>query len=52
MFTHLFQAHMRFRNKFADPESFLTVAGAVLAVLVILIGLVAVTGASGAGACN
>jgi hypothetical protein len=46
MSAHLFPAHLRFRNERDIPESFLTVAGAVLAVLVILIALaVAVAGA-------
>lgn len=40
MSTHLFPAHMRFRNKYADPEAFLTVAGVILAALVILIAFV------------
>jgi hypothetical protein len=39
MSTHLFPAHLRFRNEHEHPESFLTVAGAVLAALVILIAL-------------
>jgi hypothetical protein len=52
MSTHVFPEHMRLRNKYADPESFLAVAGAILVVLVILLALAAVTGASGAGACN
>jgi hypothetical protein len=42
MSTHLFPAHLRFRNKYADPESFLTVAGAILTALVILIALAVV----------
>jgi hypothetical protein len=53
MSTHLFPAHTRYRNEHDSPESFLTVAGAILAVPVILIALaVAVAVASGAGACN
>jgi hypothetical protein len=52
MSAHLFPAHLRRRNERDIPESFLTVAGAVLAALVILIALAVVTGASGAGACN
>jgi hypothetical protein len=49
MFTRLFPAH---RNEHDIPESFLTVAGAILAALVILLALATLTGASGAGACN
>jgi hypothetical protein len=49
MSTHLFPAH---RTEHDNPESFLIVAGAILAVLVILIAFAAITGASGAGACN
>jgi hypothetical protein len=49
MSTHLFPAHLRFRNKCDNPEAFLTVAGAILTALVILIALaVAVMVASGA----
>ena len=39
MSTHLFPAHMTYRHGHDNPRSFLTVAGAVLAVLVILIAL-------------
>ena len=39
MSSHLFPAYMRWRNERDNPESFLTVAGAILAVLVILIAL-------------
>jgi len=39
MSTHLFPAYMRCRHEHDIPESFLTVAGAVLAALVILIAL-------------
>ena len=49
MFTHLFPTH---RHEHHNPESFLTIAGAILAAVVILVALAAVTGASGAGACN
>jgi hypothetical protein len=49
MSTHLFPAH---RTEHDNPESFLIVAGVILAALVILIAFAAVTGASGAGACN
>jgi hypothetical protein len=50
MSTHLFPAHTRYRNEHHIPESFLTVAGAILATLVILIALAAVVVASGAAA--
>jgi hypothetical protein len=39
MSTHLFPAHTRYRNEHNIPESFLTVAGAILTALVILIAL-------------
>ena len=42
MSTHLFPAHLRFRNEYDVPESFLTVAGAILTALVILIALAVV----------
>jgi hypothetical protein len=38
MFTHLFPAH---RNEHDNPESFLTIAGAILTALVIIIALAA-----------
>ena len=41
MSTHLFPAHMRWRNEHDNPESFLTIAAAILAALVILIALAA-----------
>jgi hypothetical protein len=49
MSTHLFPIH---RDEHHNPESFLTVAGAILSAFVILIALAAITSASGAGACN
>ena len=49
MSTHLFPADARFRTEHDNPESFLTVAVAILAVLFILIALaVAVAMAFGA----
>jgi hypothetical protein len=39
MSAHLFPAYMRWRNERDNPESFLTVAGAILAAMVILIAL-------------
>jgi len=39
MSTDLFPAHTRYPNEHDNPESFLTVAAAILAVLVILIAL-------------
>jgi hypothetical protein len=39
MSAHLFPARLRYRNEHDIPESFLTVAGVVLAALVILIAL-------------
>ena len=49
MSTHLFPAHLRRRNEYDDPQSLLTVAGAILAALVIIIALaVAVAVASDA----
>jgi hypothetical protein len=39
MSTHLFPAHTRYRTEHDNPESFLTVAAAILAVLFILIAL-------------
>jgi hypothetical protein len=51
MSTHLFPAHLKFRNENDIPESFLAVAGTILAVPVILIAL-AVAVASRVCACN
>ena len=49
MSTHLFPAHMTYRNNHDSPESFLTGAAALLAVSVILIALaVAVAAVFGA----
>jgi hypothetical protein len=48
MSAHLFPAHLRCRTEREIPESFLTVAGAVLAALVILIALAATVVACGA----
>jgi hypothetical protein len=49
MSTHLFPAHMTYRNNHDSPESFLTGAAAILGVLVILIALaVAVAAVFGA----
>jgi hypothetical protein len=53
MSTYVFPAHITHRTEHDSPESFLAVAGTILAVPVILIALaVAVAVASGAGACN
>ena len=49
MSTHLFPAHVTYRNNHDSPESFLTGAAAILGVLVILIALaVAVAAVFGA----
>jgi hypothetical protein len=39
MYTDFFPAHMRYRAEHSNPESSLTVTGAVLAALVIIIAL-------------
>ena len=46
MSTHLFPAHRRCRS---EPESFLTVAAAMLAALVILIALAAAVAVASGG---
>ena len=48
MSAHLFPAKLRCRNELDNPESFLIVAGAILAALVILIAFAAVAVAGGA----
>jgi hypothetical protein len=50
MSAHLFPAYMRCRTERDIPESFLTVAGAVLAALIILIALAVTVVACGAAA--
>ena len=50
MSAHLFPAHLRCRTERDIPESFLTVAGAVLAALIILIALAVTVVACGAAA--
>jgi hypothetical protein len=48
MSAHLFPAHLRYRNQHDIPESFLTVAGAILAALVILVALAVAVAVAGA----
>jgi hypothetical protein len=49
MSTHLFPSHTRWGNEHDNPESFLTVAAAILTALVTLIALAAAVAVASGG---